>query len=345
MISNGSSGATDAVRSLVRLGADRDVRGPRRGRHLVDVEDRLSAEPAPRERGGLLSAREESLLQIAALVAGGASSADVFAAVAREVGQVVGLPVVGVWRYEPGQMTATVIGAWGKRCPSVPGRCPPAARRPERLGRGSEHGSPRENRRLHRDSQHDRRRHSRQRPRGRRRRPDHGRRHGLGRDDGQCRPECRATRPPGGSARPVREVARDGDREHRKHRSSRPARDEQAALRRVAMLVARGARPAEVFASVANEVTRLLSVDFVNIGRYESHHTVMLVASTSEHLAVGTRWPFERRASPRSCSEPAFPLAPRTTTRPRASLLKTSARSALAQGSRRRSLLMAASGA
>src|SRR5687768_13722381 len=103
----------DAVRGLVRLGADRDVRGPRRGRHLVDVEDRLSAEPAPRERGGLLSAREESLLQVAALIAGGASSADVFAAVAREVGQVVGLPVVGVWRYEPGQMTATVIGAWG----------------------------------------------------------------------------------------------------------------------------------------------------------------------------------------------------------------------------------------
>ena len=42
--------------------------------------------------------------------------------------------------------------------------------------------------------------------------------------------------------------------------------DEQAALRRVATLVARGARPEEVFASVADEAASVLSVDFVNIG-------------------------------------------------------------------------------
>ena len=43
--------------------------------------------------------------------------------------------------------------------------------------------------------------------------------------------------------------------------------DEQAALRRVATLVARSAPPAEVFAAVAEEVGRLLSVDAAAVRR------------------------------------------------------------------------------
>ncbi len=46
--------------------------------------------------------------------------------------------------------------------------------------------------------------------------------------------------------------------------------DEQAALRRVATLVARGEPPAAVFTAVAEEVGRLLPADFAVIGRYES---------------------------------------------------------------------------
>jgi signal transduction histidine kinase len=45
--------------------------------------------------------------------------------------------------------------------------------------------------------------------------------------------------------------------------------DEQAALRRVATLVARGEPPAAVFTAVAEEVGRLLPADFAVIGRYE----------------------------------------------------------------------------
>jgi signal transduction histidine kinase len=45
--------------------------------------------------------------------------------------------------------------------------------------------------------------------------------------------------------------------------------DEQAALRRVATLVARGAAPGEVFAAVAREVARLLPADMTVISRYE----------------------------------------------------------------------------
>jgi signal transduction histidine kinase len=46
--------------------------------------------------------------------------------------------------------------------------------------------------------------------------------------------------------------------------------EEQAALRRVATLVARPARPEEVFAAVSEEVGRLLDADLTALGRYES---------------------------------------------------------------------------
>jgi signal transduction histidine kinase len=67
--------------------------------------------------------------------------------------------------------------------------------------------------------------------------------------------------------------------------------DEQAALRRVATLVARGTRPEEVFAAVANEVGRLLSVELANVCRYESDGAVTFVASLGERIPVGSRWP------------------------------------------------------
>jgi signal transduction histidine kinase len=60
-----------------------------------------------------------------------------------------------------------------------------------------------------------------------------------------------------------------------------PARlaEEQAALRRVATLVARGASPAEVCETVAAEVARLLGSDFSLVGRYETDATLTHVAS------------------------------------------------------------------
>ena len=55
--------------------------------------------------------------------------------------------------------------------------------------------------------------------------------------------------------------------------------EEQAALRRVATLVARGASPAEVFEIVAAEVARLLESDFSLVGRYETDGTLTHIAS------------------------------------------------------------------
>src|SRR5438552_12988216 len=69
--------------------------------------------------------------------------------------------------------------------------------------------------------------------------------------------------------------------------------EEQAALRRVATLVARGVPPEEVFAAVTEEVVRLLPVDFAHMGRYEPNAVVTVLAasgSTAEHFPVGRGW-------------------------------------------------------
>jgi signal transduction histidine kinase len=69
--------------------------------------------------------------------------------------------------------------------------------------------------------------------------------------------------------------------------------DEQAALRRVATLVAHGVPSQELFAAVGEEVVRLLPVDFAHMGRYEPDGTVTVVASsgsTAESFRVGVRW-------------------------------------------------------
>jgi GAF domain-containing protein len=69
---------------------------------------------------------------------------------------------------------------------------------------------------------------------------------------------------------------------------------EQAALRRVATLVARGAPPEEVFASVVEEVGRLLPVEFAGMGRYESAGTLTVFAAWSRtgnpFPPAGSRW-------------------------------------------------------
>ena len=74
---------------------------------------------------------------------------------------------------------------------------------------------------------------------------------------------------------------------------SRVLAEEQAALRRVATLVARGVPPEEVFAAVTEEVGRLLSVEYAGLGRYEPDEAITVVAvwgKTVELFPVGHRW-------------------------------------------------------
>jgi signal transduction histidine kinase len=68
--------------------------------------------------------------------------------------------------------------------------------------------------------------------------------------------------------------------------------DEQAALRRVATLVARAAPPEEVFAAVTEEAGRLLGADAARMGRYDPDGTIRVVASwssTGAAFPIGTR--------------------------------------------------------
>ena len=69
--------------------------------------------------------------------------------------------------------------------------------------------------------------------------------------------------------------------------------EEQAALRRVATLVARGVPQEQVFAAVAEAVGRLLPVDYAGLGRYEPDGTVTSVAAWGtavDGFPAGHRW-------------------------------------------------------
>ncbi len=80
--------------------------------------------------------------------------------------------------------------------------------------------------------------------------------------------------------------------------------EEQAALRRVATLVAQGARPAQVFQAVSAEVGRLLPADAVAISRYGPDGTLTPLGEWTPtgdpefgDLIVGERLPLERGTS------------------------------------------------
>jgi signal transduction histidine kinase len=74
--------------------------------------------------------------------------------------------------------------------------------------------------------------------------------------------------------------------------------EEQAALRRVATLVATGAAPEDVFAAVAEEAAHLLPVDSACMCRYEPDRTLTFVAQWDNAVTrfeIGSRWPLGGR--------------------------------------------------
>jgi len=67
----------------------------------------------------------------------------------------------------------------------------------------------------------------------------------------------------------------------------------EAALRRVATLVARASPAEELFAAVTEEVGRLVGADFARLARHEPADALTFVAAwsrTGEHFPVGSRW-------------------------------------------------------
>src|SRR5262249_55907074 len=70
--------------------------------------------------------------------------------------------------------------------------------------------------------------------------------------------------------------------------------DEQAALRRVATLVAEGATPSRVFDAVRQEVARMFNIPSTILMRFDADGTGTLLATYGDYLGpVGTRWPLE----------------------------------------------------
>jgi PAS domain S-box-containing protein len=262
---------------------------------FTDIEDRLRAEQALREREAMFAAREDSLRRIAALVAGGAASTDVFAAIAREVGHVLGLPVVLVWRYDDaGQTTATVIGAWGEdRHPFQAGTRWPLdgptllaqvlkTGRPARIDDYTElPGTTAEAVRKT------------------------GLRAVAGAPiivDGDIWGAMLAGTAPGAPlpdqiedrlANFTELVATAISNTESRAGLARLA-EEQAALRRVATLAARGTSPKELFAAVVEEAGRVLPVMNVAMARYQPDRTMTVLAiskSLADSFPVGSRWP------------------------------------------------------
>jgi len=68
---------------------------------------------------------------------------------------------------------------------------------------------------------------------------------------------------------------------------------EQAALGRVATLVAKGSTGDALFAAVAREVADLFGVGMVSIDRYESGESVVLASLGVPEFPVGSRWPLD----------------------------------------------------
>ncbi|MEU7768924.1 GAF domain-containing protein [Nocardia sp. NPDC049190] len=100
-----------------------------------------------------------------------------------------------------------------------------------------------------------------------------------------------------GSAR-AREIEAEGTAAKLKESSDRlrALAEQQAALRRVAMLVARGVPSSEVFSTVAQELARAVGAANAALWRYESDGTATLISAHDDPLQrtampVGSRWP------------------------------------------------------
>jgi len=241
-------------------------------------------------RAAMLAEEQESLRRVATLVAGGAPPAEVFATVAKEVAQVLHVPVVELSRFDAdGAMT--VIGAWADRPHPFEAGSRWALDGATLSARISGSGRP-------------------------------ARIDDFGAIEGTIASAVRAAGIRSAAGAPIvvdgavwgmMAAASVGDEplpdgiEDRLAGftalvataiSNTQARedlhrlaDEQAALRRVATLVAEGATPADVFAAVAAEVARVLNLPLVEMCRYEPDGTATVVGASGEHpFQTGTSW-------------------------------------------------------
>ena len=278
--------------------------GSRRGRLSPDTEQALarftelaaSAITNTQARAELRDYAQEqaALRRVATLVARTAPPEEMFAAVAAEAGQVLAADITGVTRYDP-DGTGTVLGAWSRTGATVPvsvgTRLGPGERnmttlvfktgRPTRIddyadatgptavlarewGVRSVVGAPVS---------------------------VAGRLWGamvVGSTGEQPLPTGTEARLAG-----FTELAATAIASAQARAELRDYAEEQAALRRVATLVARTAPPEEVFAAVTAEAGRLLGAQRAAMSQYNADGAVRVVAfwgSVGPHIPVGAQW-------------------------------------------------------
>jgi PAS domain S-box-containing protein len=243
-----------------------------------------------------LADEQAALRGVATLVARGAEAAELFARVAEEVAHVLDVPLIGMARYEP-DGSATLIGAWGHDDPLfVPGRRLPPHRglwadvrstgRPARVESYARFGDAI----------------SAQLDAG-------GARTGVGvpiivndkvwgvmsalSTDERPLPEDIEARLVSFTELVATAIANTQARD-----DLRQLVDEQSALRRVATLIVREATPAQVFATVAEEVARTVDVPLTAVVRFEPDGTATQVGAwgAQNPFPVGTAWTLDEQS-------------------------------------------------
>src|SRR5262245_9993120 len=249
---------------------------------------------ASEARARELASEQTALRRVATLVAQGASPDELFAAVAKEVAAVIGVPVVGLHRYEA-DATFTVLGMAGDTNFTIGSRCRVkdegiagmilATGRPARKDDYS--GMPG--------------------PRGAAVRADQpvalvgvpivvdGSTWGFlvaGGMPGNALPADTEERLARFTELVATAIANSQAREHLAELA-----DEQAALRRVAALVAGGASSTAVFDAVAEEVAQLFQFTPALVARYEDDGATLTVLAICggrpASFAPGSRWPLD----------------------------------------------------
>jgi GAF domain-containing protein len=234
------------------------------------------ANAASHEELALLAEEQSALRRVATLVAEGASPDHVFTAVGTEVARTLGVPVALLFRYEADGM-ATILSTSSDEFGAVGTRLPIASRsltqgvyetgRAFRIDDWEKLSGP-----------------------GADFARERGLRWGVGVpivvDGALWGVMNTASREPESRAREVEPrlakftellataIANAQGREELRARS-----DEQAALRRIATLVARGLPPPEILASVAEEVHRVLDADWAAVHRLDADGVVTVVSS------------------------------------------------------------------
>jgi PAS domain S-box-containing protein len=226
---------------------------------FTDIEERLRVEGELRERNETLTGEHAALRRVATLVARGVPSSEVCAAVAREAGLLLGADATHIARFEP-DGTATLIAGWTRSGEPIPlGTTAPTD--------GENVSAP-----IVVD----------------------GRRWGV------AIVSPRADRPPPFDTKSrlaaFTDLVATAISNAAARAEVRRLADEQAALRRVATLVAQGVPTDALFGAVVAEVGRLFDAQLAGMIRYVTGEAVTAVATWAAqgtHPEVTGVWPLE----------------------------------------------------